>query len=302
MNAATPQAILVLPRLRVQNANAISSPLTHGFPSITAFTGLMWALERKLSQAGISTVQLALDPIRTDPGAWPLRTVVKSLADANISVASAMMAMKGEDYSTLKSIEVVTKVSDPLILNTLAEDTSESHESALLKIYARLRPGNPPQLDKAQTLFEEKFFDENRYRLGRVGRFRINRKFDQNVPESVMTLRSEDFVNSLKYMFKLRSGEVTFRGQDYLLKIGPAELLLPREHDLRAAAPRGRRAGQGRLGRHRPDGARCGRLPPLHGLARGRRGGARDRRRAPSGTQDGRRRQHRPPHRRPFGD
>lgn len=48
-----PQAILVFPRLRVQNANAISSPLTHGFPSITAFTGLMWALERKLAQAGI---------------------------------------------------------------------------------------------------------------------------------------------------------------------------------------------------------------------------------------------------------
>ncbi len=77
----------------------------------------------------------------------------------------------------------------------------------LLKIYARLRPGNPPQIEKAKTLFEEKFFDENRYRLGRVGRFRINRKFDQNVPETVMTLRSEDLVNSLKYMFKLRSGE-----------------------------------------------------------------------------------------------
>ena len=76
-----------------------------------------------------------------------------------------------------------------------------------MRIYARLRPGNPPQLEKAQTLFQEKFFDENRYRLGRVGRFRINRKFDQNVPETVMTLRSEDLVNSLKYMFKLRSGE-----------------------------------------------------------------------------------------------
>src|SRR4051812_30428045 len=107
----------------------------------------------------------------------------------------------------LNKINVVTKVSDPLILNTRAEDTAESHENALLKIYARLRPGNPPQIDKAQTLFNEKFFDENRYRLGRVGRFRINRKFDQSVPETVMTLRSEDLVNSLKYMFKLRSGE-----------------------------------------------------------------------------------------------
>ncbi|MGA2497643.1 MAG: DNA-directed RNA polymerase subunit beta [Tepidisphaeraceae bacterium] len=118
--------------------------------------------------------------------------------------------------SSLKTIEVVTKVSDPLILNTLAEDTAKSHEEALMKIYARLRPGNPPQLDKAKTLFQEKFFDDNRYRLGRVGRFRINRKFDQNVPESVMTLRSEDFVNSLKYMFKLRSGEGYIDDIDHL--------------------------------------------------------------------------------------
>jgi CRISPR-associated protein Csy2 len=53
MSQPQPQAILVLPHLRIQNANAIASPLTHGFPSITAFTGLMWALERKLAQAGI---------------------------------------------------------------------------------------------------------------------------------------------------------------------------------------------------------------------------------------------------------
>jgi DNA-directed RNA polymerase subunit beta len=123
-------------------------------------------------------------------------------AGAQIGEAIAKIQSSG-----LKSVECITKVADPLILNTLAEDTSTSHEDALMRIYARLRPGNPPQLEKAQTLFEEKFFDENRYRLGRVGRFRINRKFDQNVPESVMTLRSEDLVNSLKYMFKLRSGE-----------------------------------------------------------------------------------------------
>ena len=53
MSKLQPQAILVLPHLRVQNTNAISSPLTHGFPSITAFTGLMWALQRKLAQANI---------------------------------------------------------------------------------------------------------------------------------------------------------------------------------------------------------------------------------------------------------
>ena len=64
----------------------------------------------------------------------------------------------------------------------MAEDTTASHEEALLQIYQRLRPGNPPQLEKANALFHEKFFDTNRYRLGRVGRFRINRKFEPERP------------------------------------------------------------------------------------------------------------------------
>ena len=82
----------------------------------------------------------------------------------------------------------------PLILNSLAEDTTASHEEALLRIYQRLRPGNPPQLEKAKTLFHEKFYDANRYRLGRVGRFRINRKLELDVPEKEMTLRAEDLI------------------------------------------------------------------------------------------------------------
>ena len=69
----------------------------------------------------------------------------------------------------------------PLILNALADDSTSSHEEALLRIYQRLRPGNPPQLEKAKLLFQEKFYDINRYRLGRVGRFRINRKLGLNV-------------------------------------------------------------------------------------------------------------------------
>ncbi|MFP4353677.1 MAG: DNA-directed RNA polymerase subunit beta [Phycisphaerae bacterium] len=109
--------------------------------------------------------------------------------------------------SPVKKLEVITKVSDPLILNSLAEDPSDSHENALLRIYMRLRPGNPPQIEKAKTLFEEKFYDENRYRLGRVGRFRINRKFKQQVDENAMTLRCEDFLNTLNYILKLRDGE-----------------------------------------------------------------------------------------------
>ncbi len=108
--------------------------------------------------------------------------------------------------SSLKKIEVIEKMSDPIILNTLQEDDSRSHKEALRKIYSRLRPGNPPNDDKAKTLFSEKFFDVARYRLGRVGRFRINRKFEQNVPEDVMTLRPEDILGSIKYILELRGG------------------------------------------------------------------------------------------------
>ncbi len=116
--------------------------------------------------------------------------------------------------SAIKSLRVISQVKDPLILNTLAEDTSRSHEEALLKIYARLRPGNPPQLDKAKKLFAEKFFDENRYRLGKVGRFRLNRKFDLPRDGGAMTLTVADIILCLKYLLKLRTGEAAFAVDD----------------------------------------------------------------------------------------
>ncbi len=116
--------------------------------------------------------------------------------------------------SPLKNLRVISKVTDPLILNTLAEDTSRSHDEALLKIYGRLRPGNPPQLDKAKKLFSEKFYDENRYRLGKVGRFRLNRKFEIVRDGGSMTLTTEDMLHCLKYLLKLRTGETAFAVDD----------------------------------------------------------------------------------------
>ncbi len=114
--------------------------------------------------------------------------------------------------SKLKSVSILTSKSesgkslDSLILTSLREDPTNTHEEALLKIYQRLRPGNPPQLEKAKELFKEKFQDANRYRLGKVGRFRINRKFDQDIPESEMTLRALDYLNAIRYIMNLRQG------------------------------------------------------------------------------------------------
>ncbi|MCJ7728446.1 MAG: DNA-directed RNA polymerase subunit beta, partial [Sedimentisphaerales bacterium] len=115
-----------------------------------------------------------------------------------------------------KEIEVIEDVHDALILNTLAEDDCQSHEQALLRFYMRLRPGNPPSEEKAKTFFKEKFFDVNRYRLGKVGRFRLNRKFGQSIDENEMTLRPEDFLNTMKYIVALRNGEGELDDIDHL--------------------------------------------------------------------------------------
>ncbi|QDV43047.1 DNA-directed RNA polymerase subunit beta [Stieleria neptunia] len=101
------------------------------------------------------------------------------------------------------SIQCMDAPRVPVIFNTLMEDNTASHEEALLRIYQRLRPGNPPQLEKARVLFEEKFYDDNRYRLGKVGRFRLNRKLGLGVSESVMTLRPDDIIESIRYLIEL---------------------------------------------------------------------------------------------------
>ncbi|MHC4669295.1 MAG: DNA-directed RNA polymerase subunit beta, partial [Planctomycetota bacterium] len=112
--------------------------------------------------------------------------------------------------SKIKRVEVIESLDDPLLLNTLAEDNTTSHEDALLRLYSRLRPGNPPQLEKARDLFNEKFFDASRYRLGRVGRFRLNRKFEEETSEEVQVLQKEDLVHAIRYILLLRDnkGEV----------------------------------------------------------------------------------------------
>jgi len=117
---------------------------------------------------------------------------------------SEALAQELRDDLDLSEIEIIDEVRDWLILNTLKEDLTRSHEEALLKIYLRLRPGNPPQLEKAKELFIDKFQNDNKYRLGRVGRFRINRKFDLEVDDDCQTLTEDDFIAAIKYLIALR--------------------------------------------------------------------------------------------------
>src|SRR5207237_1231740 len=92
-----------------------------------------------------------------------------------------------------------------------AMDPEYSTDEAIMRAFydkqIETLAGNPPQMEKARELFREKFQDPNRYRLGRVGRFRINRKFGQNIPETEMTLRSLDYLNAIRYVLRLRAND-----------------------------------------------------------------------------------------------
>ncbi|TVQ64214.1 MAG: DNA-directed RNA polymerase subunit beta [Phycisphaerales bacterium] len=155
--------------------------------------------------------EISVDKLR--PEHWAAASIIdtetgEEMVHVGRQIGEAIEAVQA---SNLKKVRVIQNPSDPLILNTVAEEKLEQfvgeteHERALVKIYTRLRPGNPPQVDKARQLFKEKFFDDNRYRLGKVGRFRINRKFDLDVPEDMMFIRAEDFLRVIQYILDLRS-------------------------------------------------------------------------------------------------
>ena len=157
----------------------------------------------------VSTAQLT-------PNMWVVGPIVDKESGEIIVKAGGQVGDRVSliQQSGIKKVEVIDQVRDVIILNTIANDDCQSHEQALLKFYMRLRPGNPPNEKKAKTFFTEKFFDVNRYRLGKVGRFRLNRKFGQSVDEKEMTLRPEDFLNIMKYIMALRNPDITpFSGQ-----------------------------------------------------------------------------------------
>ena len=103
-----------------------------------------------------------------------------------------------------------------VINNTLKKDTVQSEKDAVEAIYRQLRSGDPPDLETARALIDRLFFNPKRYDLGRVGRYRFNRKLDLNLPEDMTVLSKEDFVAIIKYLLALRAGTQTADDIDHL--------------------------------------------------------------------------------------
>jgi DNA-directed RNA polymerase subunit beta len=90
---------------------------------------------------------------------------------------------------------------------TLERDNTESVEEALVEIYKRLRPGEPPTVDSARSLLETLFFDSKRYDLAKVGRYKLNKKLKLDVDLHIRHITREDIVAAMKRMLALMKGE-----------------------------------------------------------------------------------------------
>lgn len=97
------------------------------------------------------------------------------------------------------------------IIKMLAKDPTDSYESALKDFYRKIRPGEPATLSNARSAIMRLFFDPKRYNLGKVGRYKLNRKlgFEVNNEEElgIVTLKKEDVVGALKYLIRLKAGD-----------------------------------------------------------------------------------------------
>merc|ERR1712078_491930 len=107
----------------------------------------------------------------------------------------------------LSDNDVIDKLRHPEFYRNSIDSANEegitSEDQALLELYKKLRPGEPPSVSGGQQLFHSRFFDPKRYDLGRVGRYKINKKLRLTIPDNVRTLTNEDVLSTLDYLINL---------------------------------------------------------------------------------------------------
>lgn len=103
-----------------------------------------------------------------------------------------------------------------IMMGTLEKDNTAGTDEALLDIYRKLRPGEPPTKESAQTLLENLFFKEKRYDLARVGRYKVNKKLGLNAGQPITnsTLTPEDIAATIEYLVRLHEGQTTMTAPD----------------------------------------------------------------------------------------
>ena len=172
-----------------------------------------------LQKAGVEWVELAEAEI---DGAYAAADVVdpstgEVLREANDEVRPRDVSEAREKQ--VEEIEVFFPERDDVgnvLSTTLRKDAIRTHEEALIEIYRRLRPGDPPTLDSSRSLFESMFFNAQKYDFSRVGRLKLNTKLGLDTPLDEKILHPSDFYEVIKYLLALRRNPTNADDIDHL--------------------------------------------------------------------------------------
>jgi DNA-directed RNA polymerase subunit beta len=139
------------------------------------------------------------------------------LVNTNTEITSTVLTqIMGKRVAPFKLLVMDKDRVDASIYETLAKDGFKNPDEALVEIYRRLRPGDPPTVDSARALFRGMFMDPRRYDLARVGRFMINKKLIIDAPLHIKTLRSEDIVSVVRHLLMVKLGTRSTDDIDHL--------------------------------------------------------------------------------------
>jgi DNA-directed RNA polymerase subunit beta len=170
------------------------------------------SLMKEIQKAKITQVEVAPNDLE---GAFVAADVVdmstgEVMVDANTELTTTMIGKLIE--AGMDSVEVYFPERDEVgtvVTATIKKDPIKSRNDALIEIYRKLRPGDPPTLDTASQLFQGMFFDPRKYDFSRVGRMKFNIKLHDKAdatPLDKRTLDADDFYNTIRYLLKLRKG------------------------------------------------------------------------------------------------
>ena len=174
---------------------------------------------RKMTAAGIERVPATLDEIVAKVVATDIVDMETGeiLVECNEELTEAKLELlreRGVDEVDTLFIDGLN--AGPFLRKTLLVDKIETPDEAVLEIYKRLRPGDPPTLETAYTLFNNLFFNPERYDLSKVGRLKLNHKFRLDEPLENTVLTKRDILEVVRYLIGLRDGrsEMTLTRED----------------------------------------------------------------------------------------
>ena len=164
---------------------------------------------------GVKTYHVQFIPAR---GAW-LEFEIDKRGHLVVSIdrkrrQSATLLLRALGIAEKDDDIVALLGSSDVVRNTLERDVATTREDALIEIYRRQRPGEPPTVDSARSLLDGLFFNEQRYDLARVGRYKINKKLGISVDPACKVLCEQDIIEALRYLIALAAGDETKRTDD----------------------------------------------------------------------------------------